>query len=164
MTEFESRRKGTKAVAWIVIITLIVGVGGGWLIFSLTGGNSGSSTPSSVYVTTANGGSMVEDKGNTLLTLKAVGNTVVKVDTDTQAATPTDAAEFFKAWNDTYGDEARSAIVTATSADGDVQLVLKVTNATWSDLGYVLQFDAEVVSGPAEARDLTDVTLVIDAD
>ena len=162
MTEFESRRKGTKLVAWIVIITLIVGIGGGWLIFSLTGGSS--SKPSSVYVTRADGGSLLEDKGNTLLTLKTVGNTVVKVDTDTQAATPSDAAEFFKAWNDTYGDEARSAIVTATSADGDVQLVLKVTNASWSDVGYVLQFDAEVVSGPAEARDLTNVTLVIDAD
>jgi len=101
MTEFESRRKGTKLVAWIVIITLLVGIGGGWLIFSLTGGSS--SKPSSVYVTRAEGGSLLEDKGNTLLTLKTVGNTVVKVDTDTQAATPTDAAEFFKAWNDTYG-------------------------------------------------------------
>jgi hypothetical protein len=163
MTEFESRRKGTKAIAWIVVIALVVGVGGGWLISVFFGGDDNASA-SSVYVTTANGGSLIEDNGNTLLTLKAVGNTVVKVDRATEIASPTDAAEFFKAWNDTFGDEPRNAVVAATTSDGDVQLVLKVTNATFSDIGYVLQFDADVVSGPAEARDLSDVTLVIDAD
>ena len=89
MTEFESRRKGTKTIAWIVLITLVIGVGGGWLIAALT--KSSSSTPGSVYATTANGGSLITDGKDTLLTLKAVGNTVVKVDTDTRAAEPTDA-------------------------------------------------------------------------
>ena len=158
MTEFESRRKGTKTIAWVVLITLVIGIGGGWLIAALT--RSSSSTPNEVYVTTANGGSLVGG----LLTLKAVGNSVVKVDTATQAAVPSDSAEFFKGWNGTFGSDPRSAVVTATTADGDVQLVLKVANATWSDIGYVLQFDATVVSGPKEARDLSDVTLVLDAD
>ena len=162
MTEFESRRKGTKLVAWIVIITLIVGIGGGWLIFSLTGGSS--SKPGSVYATTANGGSLITDGKDTLLTLKAVGNTVVKVDTETRAAEPTDAAKFFAGWNDQFGDDARQAVVTGTTPDGDVQVVLKLTNATFSEIGYVVTFDAEVVSGPDTIRDLSDVTLFIDAD
>jgi len=157
VTEFESRRKGVKLTAWIVVIALVVGVGGGWLLGVLTGGGG---KPGSVYVTTANEGSLVGG----LLTLKAVGNTVVKVNTSTKEAVPSDAAEFFKAWNDTYGEDARDAIVTATSPTGDVQLVLKVTNADFSDIGYVLQFDAEVVSGPDEVRELTNVTFVIDAD
>ena len=162
MTEFESRRKGVKLTAWIIVIALVVGIGGGWLLAVLTGGSN--SKPSSVYVTTANEGSLIADAGNTLLTLKAVGNTVVKVNTSTKEAVPSDAAEFFKAWNDTYGDEKRDAVVTATTPDGDVQLVLKVTNATFSDIGYVLQFDVEVVSGPAEVRGLTDVTFIVDGD
>ena len=157
MTEFESRRKGVKLTAWIVVIALVVGVGGGWLLGVLTGGGG---KPGSVYVTTANEGSLVGG----LLTLKAVGNTVVKVNTSTKEAVPSDAAEFFKAWNDTYGDDARDAVVTATTPTGDVQLVLKITNADFSDIGYVLQFDAEVVSGPDEARGLTDVTFIVDGD
>ena len=158
MTEFESRRKGTRLTAWIIVIALVVGIGGGWLIGALT--SSGSGKPGSVYVTTANEGSLVGG----LLTLKAVGNTVVKVNTSTKEAVPSDAAEFFKAWNDTYGDDARDAVVTATTPTGDVQLVLKITNADFSDIGYVLQFDAEVVSGPDEARGLTDVTFIVDGD
>ncbi len=163
MTEFESRRKGTKLVAWIVVIALVVGIGGGWLISVFFSGDD-SSSASSVYVTRADSGSLIEDNGTSLLTLKAVGNTVVKVDKATEIASPTDAAEFFKAWNDTFGDNPRHAVVAATTPDGDVQLALTVTNATFSDIGYVLQFDAEVVSGPSEVRDLSDVTLVIDAD
>jgi len=162
MTEFESRRKGTKTVAWIVIIALVVGIGGGWLLGILTGGTP--DTPGAVYATTANGGSLITDGKDTLLTLTAVGNTVVKVDTATRAAEPTDAAEFFSGWNDQFGDDARSAIVTATTPDGDVQVVVELTNATFSQIGYVVTFDAEVVSGPDTIRDLSDVTLFIDAD
>jgi len=162
MTEFESRRKGTKTIAWVVIITLVVGIGGGWLIGALTSG--GSSTPGSVYATTANGGSLITDGDATLLTLTAVGNTVVKVDTDTRAAEPMDAAEFFSGWNDTFGDDAREAVVTGTTPGGDVQVVVTLTNATFSEIGYVVTFDAEVVSGPDTIRDLSDVTLFIDAD
>ena len=158
MTEYEPRRKGVKLTAWIVVIALVVGIGGGWLLGVLTGG--GNSKPGSVFVTTANEGSLVGG----LLTLKAVGNTVVKVNTSTKEAVPTDAAEFFAGWNDVYGEDVRDAVVTATSATGDIQLVLKITNADFSDIGYVLQFDAEVVSGPDEVRDLSNVTLVIDAD
>ena len=115
-------------------------------------------------VTTANGGSLHTDGDSTLLTLTAVGNTIVKVDTATKAATPQDAAEFFTAWNDTFGDEPRNAVVTGTTPDGDIQLVLTLTDATLSEIGYVTEFTAEVVSGRDEVRDLTDVTLVIDAD
>lgn len=158
MTEFESRRKGTKAVTWIVLIALVVGIGGGWLIGVLTGG--GSDKPSSVYATRADGGSLVGG----LLSLKAVGNTVVKVNTETKAAEPSDAAEFFTNWNDTFGDEGQSAVVTATTPDGEVQLVLELTNASFSQIGYVAQFDATVVSGPNEARDLSDVTILISGD
>jgi hypothetical protein len=162
MTEFESRRKGTKAVAWIVLIALVVGIGGGWLLGVLTSGDD--DTPGSVYTTTANGGSVITDGKDTLLTLTAVGNTVVKVNTSTKAAEPMDAAEFFSGWNDTYGDEPRQAAVTATTADGDVQVVLELTNATFSQVGYVVTFDAKVISGPDTVRDLSDVTLFIDAD
>jgi hypothetical protein len=161
MTEFQAPRKGMRVTAWIVVIALVVGIGGGWLIGALTGG---SDTPSSVYVTTANSGSIITDGDETLLTLKAVGNSIVKVDTATRAAEPSDAAEFFTNWNDTFGDDARNAVVTATGPDGDVQLVLELTNATFSEIGYVLQFDAKVISGPETVRDLSDVTLIIDAD
>lgn len=164
MTEFESRRKGTKTVAWVIVIALVVGIGGGWLLNVLFGDDDASGTPGSVYVTTANGGSLLTDGDSTLLTLTAVGNTIVKVDTATKAAEPQDAAAFFEAWNDTFGDEARNAVVTGTTPDGDVQLILTLTDATFSQVGYVAEFTAEVVSGRSEVRDLTDVTLVIDAD
>lgn len=162
MTEFQAPRKGMRLTAWIVIIALVVGIGGGWLLGALTGG--GSSTPNSVWVTTANAGSIITDGNGTLLTLKAVGNSIVKVDTATRAAEPSDAAEFFSSWNDTFGDDARNAVVTATGPDGDVQLVLEISNATFSEIGYVVEFDAKVVSGPETVRDLSDVTLIIDAD
>ncbi|MGC4175817.1 hypothetical protein [Demequina sp.] len=162
MTEFEPRHKGMRLTAIIVLIALVVGIGGGWLIGVLTGGSN--DTPGSVYITTADGGSLITDGDSTLLTLTAVGNTVAKVDTQTRAAEPTDAAEFFEAWNDTFGDDARSAVVTATGPDGDVQLVLELTNAEFSQIGYVVEFDATVVSGADTARDLSNVTLIIDAD
>jgi hypothetical protein len=162
MTEFQAPRKGMRVTAWIVIIALVVGVGGGWLLSVLTGG--GSSTPSSVYVTTANGGSIITDGNKTLLTLTAVGNSIVKVNTSTKEATPSDAATFFTNWNDTYGDAERDAVVTATGPDGDVQLVLRLSNAEFSQIGYVVEFDAKVVSGPDTIRDLSDVTLILDAD
>lgn len=161
MTEFQSRRKGTKAVTWIVLIALVVGIGGGWLIGVLTGG---SDTPGSVYVTRADGGSLISGDNGALLTLTAVGNTVVKVDTATKAASPTDAAHFFEGWNENFGEDARSAVVAATTPDGDVQLVLELTNPTFSEIGYVVTFDAKVVSGQDQLRDLSNVTLVVDGD
>ena len=162
MTEFQAPRKGMRVTAWIVIIALVVGIGGGWLLSVLTRG--GSATPSAVYVTTANGGSVITDGDGTLLTLTAVGNSIVRVNTSTKEAVPSDAAEFFSSWADTYGDAPRDAVVTAKGPDGDVQLVLQLSNAEFSQIGYVVEFDAKVVSGPDTVRDLSDVTLVLDAD
>jgi len=158
MTEFESRHKGTKTVTVVLLIALVVGIGGGWLIGAFTSGSSES--PGSVYAARADGGSLVGG----LLTLKAVGNSVVKVDSNTKEAQPSDAAAFFSGWNDTFGSGARSAVVTGTTPDGEVQLVLELTNASFSEIGYVVEFDADVVSGPAEVRGLTNVTLLIDGD
>jgi hypothetical protein len=151
-----------RLTAWIVIIALVVGIGGGWLLSILTGG--GSSTPNSVYVTTADSGSIVTDSGTTLLTLKAVANDVSKVDTETRAGDPIDSAQFFSSWNDTFGDDARNAVIRATGPDGPVQISAELTNATFSQIGYVVQFDAKVTSGPDQLNGLTNITLIIDAD
>jgi len=38
MTEFESRRKGTRVIALVTLIALVVGLTGGFLIRMLTAG------------------------------------------------------------------------------------------------------------------------------
>ena len=43
-------------------------------------------------------------------------------------------------------------------------MVLRLSNAEFSQIGYVVEFDAKVVSGPDTIRDLSDVTLILDAD
>jgi hypothetical protein len=150
------RHKGMRTIALVTIIALVVGIGGGWLVSTLTS----SDEPSSVWATRADGGSLVGGA----LTLTAVGNSVVKVDTATQAAVPTDTVAFFGGWAGTFGDEPVSAVVTALSGTDEVQLVLELTNPDFSEIGYVVIFDANVVSGSDEVRNLSNVTLLIDGD
>lgn len=150
------RHKGMRTIALVTIIALVVGIGGGWLVSALTS----SDEPSSVWATRADGGALV---GGTL-TVSAVANNVVKVDTATQQAVPTDTIAFFNGWADTFGDEPVTAVVTALSGTGEVQLVVELSNPAFTEIGYVANFEAEVVSGPDEVRNLSNVTLLIDGD
>jgi len=146
-----------RTIAAVTIIALVVGVGGGWLISQLT-----QEEPTAVWATSAQSGTLVGE--DTQLTLKAVANHVVQVDTDTKSATPVDTIAFFEGWNDRFGDEPRTAVVTGRSGGEEVQIVVEISNPAFSEIGYVVILDANVVSGPSEIRDLTHVVLLVDGD
>lgn len=158
MTDTQPRHRGMRTIAAVTIIALVVGIGGGWLISQLT-----SEEPTAVWATSADGGTLV-GSDEAQLTLKAVANNVVQVDTDTKSATPVDTIAFFAGWNDRFGDEPRTAVVTGRSGADEVQIVVEISNPAFSEIGYVAIFDAKVVSGPSEIRDLTHVVLLIDGD
>ena len=162
MTEAAKRPTWIRTTAVVAIIALVVGVGGGWLIFKLTS-SSESSTPSSVWLLRADQSTLVQGDDGAILAITNVGPQVAKYDLESGTITELVAAvDFFNNWEARFGDETQRAAFTGIAGAEQIEFSAEISDAVWDAGANSVTFRADNVEGAGQLDVLLEVTVAIE--
>lgn len=158
MTETK-RPTWIRTTAVVTLIALVVGVGGGWLLFNLTS----TPTPQSVWLLRAQQSTLAQGEGGAILTLVDVGPQVAKYDTTNDTITElVVGADFFNNWEERFGEEPQRVSLTGIAGAEQVEFSAEISDAVWDADSNSVVFRAQDFEDVGQLGVLLDVVVAID--